>query len=539
MNSHKFGDLKIVKILIIDALRSEKGTKRFTRDFIGSGPRIIAGILEKHGIYTKIDYPENIEYNKFSDIDFLFISAMSIDLRAVKKIIKKWKRFSNLPVLIGGPITSNPLALKNLKFDIAFTGESEESLERIIKYGLKEGNLPQISVLEKVKGIFYRINNDLIINEDNTYISKELLNKYQPSIERIIDYPHFFISRVYIECVRGCSNFKRPKIKLGEIKCNNCGACQGDLDKRIICPLGILPGCGFCSVPSVYGPPRSRYIKNIVNEIKGLIEKGVRRFVLGGSDFLDYERDDLVKPLPLTDPYWPPPNIKKIEKLLSEISSISKYQDKKVYFFIENIKACLFSREIAEIISKYLPNTTVSLGCESGSTEYLKSIGKPSSVENMIDTVRICKEFGIRTHCYFIHGLPNQNIKVLKETLKFMKKVDEIGIDKITIYRFKPLPKSSFENFNYKKNKISEQIKKLAIRINYNHKLALIDKRFQVIIAEKHKMNSLDGIGYILEGGPTVLIKNGGKLIGQEFIVKINRVLSDKFVEGEIIEKKQ
>ncbi|NVM00718.1 MAG: radical SAM protein [Candidatus Helarchaeota archaeon] len=536
LKNRKFGEIKIVRTLIVDALRSEKGIKRFTRDFIGAGPRTIAGILESYGINSKIITPENLNIKELTDYDLLFISAMTIDLIAVNKVIKKWKRYNNSPIFIGGPITSNPFDLKSLEFNLAFMGESEESLEKIINFGLKDGKLPSFSDLKKINGIFYRKNGEIIIIKPNSYISKEMLNKFQPSIERITDYPYYFIARVYIECIRGCSNFLRPTIKLSEnIECNNCGKCSDSLDERLDCPQNIPPGCGFCSVPSVYGPPRSRSVSNIVNEIKGLIRKGVRRLVLGGSDFLDYEREELVKPLPLTDPYHPLPNSEKIEELLSEITSIPEVKNNKAYIFIENIKACLFSREIAKIISKYLPNTSVSIGCESGSSDYLKSIGKPSSVEDIIKSIRICKEFGIRTHCYFIHGLPNQNISVLKETKDLMENLDKIGTDKITIYRFKPLPKSSFEKFNYKRYKLSEQIKKLAIKINYNRKLALIDKKFQVVIAEPHKRNKNDGIGYILEGGPTVLIKNGGKLIGKEVIVRIISVLSDKFVEGEII----
>ncbi|MHA1384490.1 MAG: B12-binding domain-containing radical SAM protein [Candidatus Helarchaeota archaeon] len=458
-----------------------------------------------------------------------------MDLKVVRKIVNKWKKLGKNNILIGGPITSNPLDLRNLNFDIGFMGESEESLEEVIELGLKKGKLPSLSALKKIKGIFYRINDEININKYRSYISKKKLNKFHPSIERIIDYPHYFISRVYIECVRGCSNFHRPNINLtNEIKCIDCRNCKGELDKRLNCPQNIPPGCGFCSVPSVYGPSRSRYVSNIVNEIKGLIKKGIRRFVLGGADFLDYERDELVKPLPLTDPYHPPPNIEKIEELLSEITTLPKFQDKKIYYFIENIKACLFSREIAKIISKYLPNTTLSVGCESGSSNYLKSIGKPSSVEDMIKTVKLCKEFGIKTHCYFIHGLPNQNAKVLRETKKFMKDLEKLRINKITLYRFKSLPKSAFEKMSYTKYKFSKQIKKIAIKINYEQKLSLLNKKFQVIIAETHMKNSTDGIGYILEGGPTVLIKNGGNLIGKEVTVKITHVLSDKFVEGEI-----
>ncbi|MFX1451247.1 MAG: B12-binding domain-containing radical SAM protein [Promethearchaeota archaeon] len=461
---------------------------------------------------------------------------MTIDLIAVKKVVKKWKKTFDKPVLIGGPITSNPLDLQDLEFDIAFIGESEETLEKIILRGLKDGNLPSHSDLNEINGIFYHKNNEIIVNNPISYLSKELLNKFQPSIERITDYPSYFIARVYIECIRGCSNFLRPKIKLpGNIECINCGKCEGNLEERFNCPENIPPGCGFCSVPSVYGPPRSRSVKNIINEIKGLIGKGVRRLVLGGSDFLDYEREDLVKPLPLTDPYHPLPNSEKIEELLSEIASIPAVKSKKVYLFIENLKACLFSKNIAKIISKYLPNTSVSIGCESGSTNYLRSIGKPSSVEDIIKTVKICKEFGIRTHCYFIHGLPNQNVTVLKETKNLMEKLDKIGVDKFTIYKFKPLPQSSFAKLHYKEYKLSEQIKNLAIKVNYNRKLALIDKKFQIIIAERHKRNKNDGIGHILEGGPTVLIKNGGNLIGKEVSVRIIRVLSDKFVEGKIV----
>ena len=67
----------------------------------------------------------------------------------------------------------------------------------------------------------------------------------------------------------------------------------------------------------------------------------------------------------------------------------------------------------------------VVFGVESGSQRILDNIYKKVKVEQMIDSFRICKKYGIKTKCLTIVGLPGENAKSVNETIKFAKKVKE------------------------------------------------------------------------------------------------------------------
>ncbi|MHA1365705.1 MAG: B12-binding domain-containing radical SAM protein, partial [Candidatus Heimdallarchaeota archaeon] len=109
----------------------------------------------------------------------------------------------------------------------------------------------------------------------------------------MILYKNFFSAKVYVECVRGCSNFGGTRIKLPDGRsCSECGFCDTfSIEDRANCPSNIPPGCGFCSVPSLFGPAKSRSVNAIVKEIKELLNSKVKRIVLSAPDILDFGRD--------------------------------------------------------------------------------------------------------------------------------------------------------------------------------------------------------------------------------------------------------
>ncbi|HUY00060.1 MAG TPA: radical SAM protein, partial [Candidatus Deferrimicrobium sp.] len=421
-----------MKFVIIDALGSERGARRFTRDVIGAGPRMIAGILKKFAINSQIMTAEQFLNTKkhSSEINGLFVSAMTMDFYAVKRVIRKWEQISKnnerIPLnILGGSITAafNTI-LSQLNFNIAIIGEAEETLSDLIQKDILKTGI-NFSVLEKIPGIAYRSSQNIIKTPRRPFISKDQLNSFHPSTQHITDYPFYRAARIFIECVRGCSNFHRTKIELPDGRiCNNCGTClAAELTKRLNCPLSIPPGCGYCSVPALYGPPRSRSITNIIKEMKELINLGVSRLILGASDFLDYQREELTAPSPLTDPRDPPPNYKEIENLLAHIAQL--IADTEIYISIENIKASLFTEKAAALLASYLPNTTLSIGCETGSKAHSQQLGRPFLPEEVLKAVNIAKKHNLRSHVYFIHGLPGQTLQTAIQTSRFMKKLAE------------------------------------------------------------------------------------------------------------------
>ncbi len=531
-------------VLIVDALGAGKNYRRSTKDVIGAGPRSIAGVLERSDLNCRILLAEHFLGSKaaIDNFDVLLVSGMSMDLPCIVRVVSKWRKIkgNDYPVVVGGPVASDPYSLiLKTRCSVAVIGEGEETLEELLRSGLIDGKIPEENVLKNIKGIAWFNGKNVHINPLRPVIPKEKLNKFFPSVEKVADYPAFWACRVHVECVRGCSNFYRTRIMLPDgRKCSECGTCfSGKLAQRYACPQNIPPGCGYCSVPSLFGPPRSRNWKNIVREIKSLINKGVRRIVLGAPDFLDYQRDNIVFPEPLTDPRNPPPNYRAIEQLLSNITSIPEVADGEVYVTIENVKPNLFDEKVAEIISSYLPGSTIHIGCETGSETHSRLLGRPSTPMEALNAVKIAKKYGLRPYVYFIHGLPGQSKETVKETINVIRKMNAYDVEKITIYRFKPLPFSAFGDFQTPppavRDPLSKEIVKEVSKVNRERKVKLIGKVLDVIIAEPFKKRRGDGIGYVISEGPVVIVKNAGDKIGKKLKVKVVRVISDRLVEAE------
>lgn len=148
--------------------------------------------------------------------------------------------------------------------------------------------------------------------------------------------------------------------------------------------------------------------------------------------------------------------------------------------------------------------------------------------------MKLAITYGLRPYVYFIHGLPGQTIETAKETAELMDKMAKCGVEKITIYRFKPLPMSAFGDYELPppatKNKASKIILDKAKQINLEQKKSLIGKTTEVAVAEKTKPEEY--IAYPLKEGPTILLKAENAPINKLVKVKITKVKSEKLVEA-------
>ncbi|MGQ9722208.1 MAG: B12-binding domain-containing radical SAM protein [Candidatus Jordarchaeum sp.] len=526
--------------VIVDALASERGFKRFTRDVIGSGPRTVAGVLEQLGFECRISTSEQVFRDSafLSDFDVLMCSGMTVDIPSMRKIVDLWRRVNGDRVSIaGGPAAADPyFLLRKTGFDLLVISECEETLKELLGTALNEGKMPAVDELRSIRGLAFRAEDGV---EVTPLRPPAFVFWFEPSVDRVVDYPYFRVSRVYVTCVRGCSNYRRTLLTLPDgRKCNQCGLCAVDnLTERYYCPEGILPGCGFCSVPSLFGPPRSRSEESILREIDRLLKIGVNRIVLGASDFLDFQREKLVSPHPLTDPCLPEPNYAEIESLLYEIKKLQYKIEVRTYVSIENVKPCLFTEEAAQIISNYLPKTTVHIGCETGSEQHSRNVGRPSTPNESLMAVKLAVTYGLRPYVYFIHGLPGQTMDTAKETVEIMDKMAKLGAEKITIYRFKPLPMSAFGDFKTPppatKNKFSKMILDKAKQINLEIKKSMIGKTVEAAVAEKIKPGEY--IAYPLEEGPTILLRAETASQNESVKVKISKIKSEKLVEAVLV----
>ncbi|MBN1682182.1 B12-binding domain-containing radical SAM protein [Candidatus Bathyarchaeota archaeon] len=518
-------------------MASGKGKRLVTRDAIGAGPRSVAGIFEKKGINVNIMEVEKVLGKSFNKdfYDLLLVSGMSGDLTAVRKTIKK---VYGKTVIIGGPITSEPInSLKNTGADIAVIGEGEETLLDLLTLDLNNIESLPLEKLESIKGLsFLNKNKKIVFNGLRPVMQRKTYNTFKPSIKTIKNYSIFYAARVYLEVLRGCSNYYRANIEQNEA-CSLCNKCrEGKLIDRFYCPQNKLPGCGYCSVPSLFGPPKSRTVDNIIEEAKGLLELGVNRIVLSAPCILDYGRDLLVEPEPLTDPRFPEPNYEELEKLFSKLFDLSKVKEGAASIMIENIKASLITDRSATLLGQYFKNTPISIGFETGSKEHSKLLGRPSNPSETLNAIKKLKNTGIKPYVYFIHGLPGQTRKTALETVNSINESIRNGAERIILYRFHTLPMSEFCNYPnglpYVKDKNSKIIHEAAIKANRLKKDDLIGKKVNVVIAERYDKNPLYYVSYPLKHGPVVLVEGKNGLENNVINVEITRKASDRMVYG-------
>ena len=523
------------RILIIDALSAGTGQRRSSRDSIGCGPRAVAGIFEKHGLDSRIHRAEEVlsKSRILKQFEHLAVSAMSMDYPAVKILVKQWRSKARSPgkVIIGGPIASSPGVLKDLAADVLVIGEGEATLEELVLAQFFDCPLE----LSTVKGIAYHGADRIHVTPHRAFISSKALSRdYLPSITRIIDYHTYQASKVYVEVTRGCSNFRRTTLPLKDgRRCTECGNCDSNNpNTRMECPENIPPGCGFCSVPGTWGPPRSRSQEIIVREVKELLDLGVHRIVLESPGFLDYMRGTE----PLTDPCSPPANLDAIRNLLSQLNNLPQIVDRTAHIAIENMKACLFTDDVAKMLTESMISSSPNIGLETGSERHLQAIGKCGSPADVLSAVRIAVNHGMTPFVYFIYGLPGEDSESTKESIEVMREISEAGAERIILYGFRPLPGSAFEEFpeSSTRDEFGVQLRREAERINREKKNDYIGLVVRGIAAEPSWAQAGYTMVYPLEEGPLMTVP-GGFSAGTLVDVRILKVLSSGLVEGEAV----
>ncbi len=522
-----------MKALIVDALASGKGERKATRDAIGAGPRAIASILESKGVEAVITEAETILTEGYpASFDILLLSGMTGDIPAIRKLASHWKGGVKL---IGGPVTSDPKqALTKTGCDVAVVGEGEETLTELLEAGLSNGKLPNFDALEAIRGLAFRRGDEVVMTPLRRVMPRSVFDGYKPSTSTIKGYKLFRSARVYVEVLRGCSNYHRALVGGS---CESCGVCRkGSLIDRYDCPLGTPPGCGYCSVPSLYGPPKSRSAKAIVEEVIALLGQGVSRMVLSAPCFLDYGRDLLVEPEPLTDPRSPEPNYKEIEKLLSSLAEIPRILDGTAAVMLENLKASLVTEKAATLLGKYLSGTPVSIGFETGSASHSELMGRPSTPKETLRAVGRLHKAGLKPYVYFIHGLPGQSDETVEETVTAIDASMREGAERVILYRFQSLPMSAFSDYPSAPPNISDpgsrKIHHAAARANTKAKENLLGKKLRVVVAERYDRDRRMLVAYPLKHGPVVLIESPEPWEGRILDVEVSGVASERIIRG-------
>jgi len=542
-----------MRVLVVDANGYGSGRRTSTLDVIGVGPRLVVSLLRLLGV----DHVELVTADKVietkckicTDFDAIAISFMVSDKEAARKIIKLWRKSygKNRFVLLGGPGALDYKFLQELDYDVAILGEAEVPLASIkANYGSLEtfldvirqtGSNARISIPRGV--IVKRVNEASAKYEIAPWTPKSLLDEVVPDIGSVQSYDFYWARRVYVEVVRGCSNFYRPFYTPSRGECPRCMLCRrASLEDRLKCPWNTPPGCGYCSVPLIHGPARSIGLQRIVYEIKRLIDLGVTRIVLSAPNFLDYGRDELVVPKPLTDPRAPTPNIRRIKELFDAVYGISEVADGLVSVSVENLEACLVNDEVADLLSEYLKGTVIYVGIESGSDRLLDTIGRPCLFHESVESIKKLVDRGIRVYVYLLHGLPGERPEDVEETVKAVDILRSIGVERIVLYRFTPLPRTAFEDASRPSAAVKDPIRRVLYdkvkAFNTESKHRILGRMLKAVVASRYR-GFRQLIAYPLTHGPVVIVEGSENLIGTVVMAKIVDIISDRLVRGEIV----
>lgn len=509
------------RVLIVDLLARGPGRRMVTVDVLGAGPRTVAGVLEDNGVQATVAPGELLFDNPSMarDYDALFISGMTSDRVGALRAIRVWRRLSRGPVVAGGPMAQDAERILKMGADLVVVGEAEETLEELIGRGLLEGAGP--SELVSVRGVALRVGGKMVFTGRRPRLDSSRLGRYRASTRVITHYPGYWFMRVYVEVVRGCSNVRVPRPPKPGL------------------PVEPYPGCAYCSVVSIWGPARSMPVERVREEVKGLVEAGVRRIVLSGPDILDYGRDKADPTGWAKDPVEPPPNLRELENLFKTLYSIPEIASGEVVLMAENTKPTTVTPETARLLGYYLEGTPIHMGVESGDDRLLRAMARPGDSRRALKAVRLLRENGIRPYVYLIYGLPGQDGESVGKTLNLVDELERIGVEKITLYRFTPLPATAYSRLT-PGNPSEPANRRLIERVNaFNQeaKRSLLGSHLNVIIVGKR---GRDLVAYPLKHGPVVLV--GGRLprrrdglVGRRAKVLVTGVEDERMIRAKLL----
>lgn len=295
-----------------------------------------------------------------STMTFLEDAAILCEFKKIKPTL--------LTVIFGAHPTFMPkYSLSHPAIDIIVKREPEYIIRDLFR------NLQNKISWQVIKGIGYKDNGNVIINDDYPYVGdfdnlpipdRSLLpkaNYYNPIVSRM---PY-----TTAETSRGC------------------------------------PGrCAFCTAPYMYGGNiRCRSPEKVIEEIEYLVSLGYKEI---------YYRDE-------TWTTFKARNMKLLTQIIEKKYGIS---------WICNARTGTVDKETL-LLMKKAGCHLIKIGVESGSQRILDRSNKRINVTDTAKLFKWAKELGIDTHAHLMVGMPGEDKGSLNETIRFIKEIKPTTID--------------------------------------------------------------------------------------------------------------
>lgn len=314
--------------------------------------------------------------------DVVGFTAMTHEIVPAAQIASQIKKRLKIVVVVGGcHVTALPqrTLTEFLVFDYGICGEGEKTFPELLEC---LQHTPQ-SNLSSIKGIVFRSQQDIVVNEPRPFLTSEELDA--------LPYPAFH--QYYGE---------NPYALAGKHSCYVMFVSRG-------CPYK----CVFCM--RVLGSKvRRRSAESVVGEMEYAIDRyHAHTFDFADEIFLSNNRET-----------------RKTLELM-----ISRGLPKRARWSALT-RANTIDRQLIRL-AKEAGCYHLAIGVESGDDRILKIIGKGITVKQVREAVRIIKKVGISLDTYYILGHPSETMETLRRTVNLVAK---LNTDNVAVGLMVPYP---------------------------------------------------------------------------------------------------
>jgi threonylcarbamoyladenosine tRNA methylthiotransferase MtaB len=279
--------------------------------------------------------------------------------------------------------------------------------------------------------------------------------------------------------------------------------------------------CSYCIIPYARGAVRSRGLKSIEEEVRRLVQKGYKEFVITGINISAYGKD-LDGKVTLID----------VIERVNEIEGVKRIR-------LSSLEPVIMNDEFIERLlgfDKLCHHLHLSL--QSGSDKILKLMNRhytTAQYQGIVDRIREKWE-DVAFTTDIIVGFPGETEEDFNATLEFVQK---IGFSRIHVFRFSPKRGTkAYEMPNQvdskEKERRSKIMKEVAANLAYQFHKKFVGNWLEVLIEQD---SDFDGYyeGYSGNYIRTLVRKSHMIVPGEIYKVKITQAY-EQYVKGEIIQ---
>lgn len=369
------GEGKPVVLLINPLFRVGNGSDNLV-EYLGFG--YIKAFLNRHNVKTQVidvyledlslvEVVEKISQTEFDILGFTLMSSLYFsNMQKILDGIPEHK-LSNIHITVGGYYATfelESLLEKDNRINSVVVGEGEYTLLELAY------TFNKVEELKNIKGLIYRNECVIVINEKRELMSTDKLNNLP------------FPSRDHLDIV--LRNNKNAQV-------SSSRGCYGN--------------CSFCGVNSFFsllkGPKwRCRSVNNVIEEIEYLKKNfGVKNIDFTDEEFIGSSTSGQLR----------------AEKIAKAI--INKKLDINFMIFCRSSSVQIDTFELLKLAGLKL----VFLGIEFGVDKLLTFYNKGLTVEDNIEALNILKDLNIRTSAGYIMFEPLMDIDTFRQNLKFFR----------------------------------------------------------------------------------------------------------------------